>query len=152
MSRRKANTITVTDWPKLRRGQLYLAKVKSISVHRASNGLQVTLEHTNPTQGGRLQHVKLPCPRPGNQTHAFLAAGGVTTLAPGDTIDLDQLVGRLIGFRLRGQETEPGAFVFEKVSDPSAAETTVPATESSGTERSESETTTVDQKDEVRTY
>ena len=146
MPRKKTNTLTVVDWTKLHKGRRYAAKVKSVKLQRASNCLRVTLENLDPSQQGRGHSVSLPLPlRPGTKTCAFLAACGIDATKVGTTIDLDQLVGRVVGFRPYGQE--PEQFEFEPIPDPPTVETAVP-TKNAEMERFGSVSTSVDRGNE----
>jgi len=150
MPRKKTNTITVVDWPKLRKDRRYAARIKSVKSQRSSNCLRVTLENLDPSQQGRAHSLSLPLPlRPGTKTCAFLAACDIDATKVGTTIDLDQLVGRVVGFRPYGQE--PERFEFEPIPDPSTVET-APATEGTEMKRSESEATAVPRNNDLRTY
>jgi len=151
MPRRKADTITVIDWPKLRKGRRYPAKVKRVKLQRASSCLHVTLENLDPVQQGRIHAVALPLPlRPGNQTCAFVLACGIDATKVGATIDLDQLVNRVVGFRPHGQDAKQ--FEFEQISNPAAAETAAPATETPETGRYASEGTRADERNAPSGY
>jgi len=150
MPRKKTNTITVVDWTKLHEGRRYAAKVKSVKLQRASNCLRVTLENLDPAQQGRRHQIELGLPlRPGTKTCAFLAACGIDATKVGTTIDVDQLVGRVVGFRPYGQE--PEKFEFEPILDPPTVETDQ-ATEGTEMKRSESETTSVPRNNDLTTY
>ncbi len=138
MPRRKTNTITIVDWPKLQEGRRYPAKVKSVKLQRVSKCLCVTLENLAPTQNGRIHSLSLPLPvRPNNSTCAFVSACGIDATNVGTTIDIDHLLNRVIGLRPCNQETEE--FKFEQIPNLPATETTASTPEQLNTERSTEE-------------
>lgn len=119
MPRRKANTLTVQPWPKLRKGRLYKGKVKTVHLKKASHCLKVRIVNLDPSQADRIHEMDLPLPvRPGNRTCAFLAACGIDATTVGNTVNLDQTADRVIGLRSRGQgDNGSEEFDFEEIPD-----------------------------------
>ena len=144
MSRRKANTITVQPWPKLRKGRLYKGKVKSVQLKKKSHCLFVAI--VNLDHADRIHEIELPLPlRPHSRTSAFLAACGIDATTVGNTVNLDQTADCVIGLRSRGQgDNKAEQFDFERIPNPSTAETMVTATGNSGAEGSGSGDKAVD--------
>jgi hypothetical protein len=124
MPRRKTNTVTVEPWPDLKPGRLYKGRVRAIAIDKAGNQLDLTVENLDPLQQGRLHEIDLPLPvRPGNPTAAFLTACGIDANETGTTIDLDQIVGCVVGLRSRPPAAgQVEAFEFEKVAAPPTAD------------------------------
>ena len=122
MPRRKTNTVTVEPWPDLKPGRLYRGRVRTLAVDKAGNRLCLIVENLNTVQQGRVHEIDLPLPvRPGNHTAAFLAACGLDANEIGTTIDLDRLVGGVVGLRPRLPAADHAeVFDFEKVARPSA--------------------------------
>jgi hypothetical protein len=150
MPRKKTNTITVVDWPKLRKGHLYPVRIQDTRLRSASNCFHVKFENLDPAQQGRPMSIDFQLPlRPRSRACCFLAACGIDATKVGTTIDLDQLVGRIVGFRPYGPE--PEQFEFEPIPGPSTVETPS-ATEGAEMSRSESETTAVPRNDDLTAY
>ena len=120
MPRRKTNIVTVEPWPDLKPGRLYKGRVRTLSVDKAGNRLRLIVENLNPVQQGRIHEIDLPLPvRPGNPTAAFLTACGLDANEIGTTIDLDRIVGGVVGLRCRPPAADQvEAFEFEKVATP----------------------------------
>jgi hypothetical protein len=133
MPRRKTHIITVEKWPDLKVGRLYVGTVKSVSLDKASNCLHVTIEGRD----GRRHEIRFRLPvRPQSRASAFFMACGINATEVGRQIRIDEVVGRDIGLRYRGQaDGESEQFDFEPITPAPTAETTVPAANSIGTER-----------------
>lgn len=132
--RKKKRVIEITDWGPLRAHRLYHGRIRSVSIKGAPDHLQVEMVNLDPKELDRVHTVDLPLPpRPGNRTAAFLRACGFDVTV-GASIDPDELVDHVVGFRLCDQATDgPEQFDFEAVTPTTTAKTAASTPEPSET-------------------
>lgn len=97
---KKTRMATIEQWGPLRKHWLYQGRIRSVSVNGAPDHLRVEIVNLDPRELDRVHTVNLPLPaKPGNRTCALFVACGMDAKV-GASIDLDQLVNRIVGFRL----------------------------------------------------
>jgi len=92
----KLFSLTVEDYPGLRKDAWYRLRVISVKKNRVPAGLQVELEHIDESQAGRKHVITFPLPlRPGGPTAEFLRACGFD-LAVGTEVQPQEAVGKTV--------------------------------------------------------
>lgn len=123
MSPRNKNIHTVQDWPDPKMGKLYKGIVKKVDTDKKDRCIRVAVENLDLTQLGRVHEISLPLPiRPSvyHKTCSFLLACGINASTHGTKIDLNELIGSIIGIRF-GTIARDGSqqIDFEKFKDTS---------------------------------
>jgi hypothetical protein len=128
---RKNNSLTmltVEAWPALTVGKCYLGRIKSVRAEkiRASHYLHVVLENLDPGHLGQAHSARYGLPlHPGDRACGLLGACGIDATAAGPTVDLDRIVGIVVGMKFRGLDAQGAeAFDFQGVEPPPAARET----------------------------
>jgi hypothetical protein len=111
--------LTVEAWPPLTPNKGYRGRVKAVRVEktRAAHYLHIVLENLDPGHLGRAHSARYGLPlHPGDRACGLLGACGVDAPAAGTTVDLDRIVGIVVGMKFRGLDAQGAeAFDFERI-------------------------------------
>lgn len=121
--RKKKRFIEVKSYGPLRKNRRYRGRIRDVSIGSAPDSIVVEIVHLSLDELDRVTTAYMPMPRPGNRTSNFLKACGFDVTV-GTRIDMDELVDRVVGFRLCDQATDgPEQFDFEALTAPTTAKT-----------------------------
>lgn len=121
MSPKNTNILTVQDWPDPKKGKLYKCIIKKVDTDKKSQCIHVAVENLNRIQLGRVHEISLPLPiRPSeyHKTCSFLFACGIDASTHGKKININDVIGSVIGIRFGTKEQDGSQQVdFEKIKD-----------------------------------
>jgi hypothetical protein len=114
--KKKRRIIFVGKPPALISGQTYEGVIRSIEVDEESHYYDIAIENLDPTQSGRIHDVRLPTMLfPGSKMARFLAAAGQEANTIKKRIDLDDVVGTVVGMRFPSPDGSGEQIEFERI-------------------------------------
>lgn len=114
MARRQV--LTVRPRPDLKRNRLYRARVQRIHIDRKNRILDVTVEHIEKGQAGRMHSFRFDLPLyPESPASRFLAAFGLDASRVGNDVCVDDAVGTIVGMRFPAGDFGEADVTFERV-------------------------------------
>jgi hypothetical protein len=114
MARRQV--LTVRPRPELKRNRLYRARVQKTDINRKAATLDVTVEHIEKEQAGRLHNLRFDLPLyPESPVSRFLVACGLAVSQVGDEVCVDDAVGAIVAMTIPVRDSDETAATFEAV-------------------------------------
>ena len=114
---KKKRTLVVGNTPTLKPGKLYEGLIKHISdIDYKASSFHVSIENRDASQAGRIHGLTFSSQLfGGSQTDRFLTAAGLDVGMVGSQINLDDLVGVIIGMRFCSPDCSDEQIEFERI-------------------------------------